>query len=180
MNECVQVAIVTGANTGIGKITVRDLAQKGAHVVLASRSTSKGEAARQEVCASIGKKDKDEEEEGDSECPVTVLALDLASLDSVLAFSSRVTARFDRIDMLILNAGIMFGEYATTAEGYERQWGTNHLGHFFLVQRLLPVLSSSQARVVTVSSSAHQHPYAGGIAFDQLDSDLNYSPLYVH
>ena len=170
------MAIVTGGNTGIGKITVRDLAQKGAHVVLASRSISKGEEARKDVCEYILGTGADSD--SGSGCHVTVLALDLASLSSVLAFSEQVSAQFQHIDMLILNAGIMFGEYATTAEGYERQWGTNHLGHFFLAERLLPVLGAG-SRVVTVSSSAHQGPYQGGVAFDQLESNLNYNPLCV-
>eukprot|EP00603_Paraphysomonas_imperforata_P007423 CAMPEP_0114429044 /NCGR_PEP_ID=MMETSP0103-20121206/9263_1 /TAXON_ID=37642 ORGANISM="Paraphysomonas imperforata, Strain PA2" /NCGR_SAMPLE_ID=MMETSP0103 /ASSEMBLY_ACC=CAM_ASM_000201 /LENGTH=361 /DNA_ID=CAMNT_0001598329 /DNA_START=104 /DNA_END=1189 /DNA_ORIENTATION=+ len=168
-----QVAVVTGANTGIGKITVRDLAQKGARVVLTSRSVSKGNAARQEVCELIGQQE-------DERCPVTVMALDLASLESVLDFSSQLLDQFDRIDMLILNAGIMFGEYATTAEGFERQWGTNHLGHFFLVERLLPLLMTSRARVVSVSSSAHNMPYSHGIEFDQLESDKNYNQFQAY
>lgn len=164
--------MVTGANTGIGKVTVRDLAHKGARVVLTSRSMSKGNTARQEICEFIGQEDE--------LCPVIVMPLDLASLDSVLDFSQQLVNQFDRLDMLILNAGVMFGDYSTTVEGYERQWGTNHLGHFFLVERLLPLLLTSHARVVTVSSSAHQKmPYWNGIEFDQLESDKNYNQLYV-
>lgn len=142
-------------------------------MVLASRSLSKGQVARQEVCEYIGRSDED--------CPVSVLALDLASLDSVLAFADRLTVLYAHIDILILNAGIMFGDYATTEQGYERQWGTNHLGHFFLVERLLPLLTRTPthagARVLTVSSSAHWYPYSEGIAFDQLSSDQHYDPL---
>ena len=137
-------------------------------MVLASRSIDKGEAARQEICDEIGSEP----------CDVTVLALDLASLNSVLEFSNEITLRFNRIDMLILNAGIMFTPFGTTADGYERQWGTNHLGHFFLVERLLPMLTASKSRVVCVSSTSHKFPYSGGIAFDQLDSDKNYNPVY--
>jgi NAD(P)-dependent dehydrogenase (short-subunit alcohol dehydrogenase family) len=104
-----------------------------------------------------------------------VMVLDLSSLESILNFATQFTTQFATLDMLILNAGIMFSEFSLTSDGYESQWGTNHLGHFFLVERLLPLLISSHARVVTVSSSAHKMPYSNGIEFDQLQSDKNYN-----
>ncbi len=135
--------IVTGANSGIGRAAAAALAGAGAHVVLAVRSTAKGEAAAAAM-------------PGSSE----VRALDLASLDSVRAFA----AGWDgEIDLLINNAGVMAPPLSRTAEGFELQFGTNHLGHFALTNLLLEHVSG---RVVTVSSTAHR---IGSIDFDDLN-----------
>jgi NAD(P)-dependent dehydrogenase (short-subunit alcohol dehydrogenase family) len=140
-----RTVIVTGSNSGIGKAAAHALAAKGARVVLAVRTVAKGEAA----AAAMG---------GRGQIP-EVRQLDLASLESVRAFA----AGWDgEIDLLINNAGIMIPPYTKTADGFELQFGTNHLGHFALTNLLL---ANVTGRVVTVSSSAH---WWGKIDFDDL------------
>lgn len=152
-----RVAIVTGANTGLGFETARALAARGATVVLAVRDVEKGKRA----AARIG---------GD----VTVHELDLASLDSVRAAAAGLRAAYQRIDLLINNAGVMYTPKQTTRDGFEMQFGTNHLGHFaltgLLLERLLPVPGS---RVVTVSSVGHR--IRAAIHFDDLQWERSYS-----
>jgi NAD(P)-dependent dehydrogenase (short-subunit alcohol dehydrogenase family) len=126
-----RTVIVTGANSGLGEITARELARVGAKVILACRNTAKGDAA----AASMP---------GD----VEVRALDLQDLASVREFASSV----EDVDVLVNNAGIMAVPYAQTADGFESQIGTNHLGHFALTNLLLPKVTD---RVVTVSSFMH-------------------------
>ena len=136
-----KVAIVTGANTGIGLETARALAEAGASVTLAVRNLDKGAAAADEVRSSHLVADLD------------LLELDLASLESIHSAAAELRRRVDRIDLLINNAGVMYTPRQQTADGFEMQFGTNHLGHFawtgVLIDRLLPVPGS---RVVTVSS----------------------------
>lgn len=135
--------LVTGANSGLGLRTAQVLAGKGAHVIMGCRSVQRGEAARREV-------------KGSAE----VLELDLADLSSVRAAAEKVGA----LDVLINNAGIMAVPYGKTADGFERQFGTNHLGHAALTWLLLPALRQRPgARVVTVASLAHQY---GSMNFD--------------
>ena len=126
-----RTAVVTGANSGIGFEAARVLAQRGASVVLACRDVARGADAAARITASA------------PDAAVTVVALDLASLASVRAAAQEIAARHDRLDLLINNAGVMMTPYATTADGFELQFGTNHLGHFaltgLLLDRLLPV-----------------------------------------
>ena len=140
-----RVAVVTGANTGLGLETARELAAKNATVVLAVRDLAKGESARSDIAA------------GFPDADVSVQALDLASLDSIRSASAELHERFDAIDLLVNNAGVMFTPKSTTADGFELQLGVNHLGHFaltgLLLDRMLPVDGS---RIVTVSSGAHK------------------------
>ncbi|EDY42761.1 SDR family NAD(P)-dependent oxidoreductase [Streptomyces sp. SPB074] len=151
-----RVAIVTGANTGLGFETARALAARGAKVVLAVRDTGKGERAAVRMS-------------GD----VSVQALDLTSLDSVRTAAADLRAAHPRIDLLINNAGVMYTPKRTTADGFELQFGTNHLGHFaltgLLLDRLLPVPGS---RVVTVSSTGHR--IRAGIHFEDLQWERSY------
>jgi NAD(P)-dependent dehydrogenase (short-subunit alcohol dehydrogenase family) len=138
-----RVAIVTGANTGIGLETARMLAQKGADVVLACRNPEKGEAALAQIQADkpAGK--------------ASLMALDLSDLDSVASFAAAFGKAHDRLDLLVNNAGVMVPPLSRTKQGFELQIGTNHLGHFALTGRLLPlVLRTKGARVVTVASTA--------------------------
>ena len=135
--------VITGANSGIGRAAARALATRGARVVLAVRSTEKGEAAAATMT-------------GD----VEVRRLDLGDLSSVRAFAAAYT---DPIDVLVNNAGLMMPPLGRTADGFELQFGTNHLGHFALTNLLLPRI---RARVVTVSSTGHR---AGTIDFDDLN-----------
>lgn len=152
-----RVAVVTGANTGLGFDTARVLAEHGATVVLAVRDVAKGRSAADRI-------------NGD----VTVQELDLSSLASVRAAAADLRTSHPRIDMLINNAGVMYTPRETTADGFERQLGTNHLGHFaftgLLLDQLLPVPGS---RVVTVSSVGHR--IRAAIHFDDLGWERSYS-----
>ncbi len=142
-----RTALVTGANSGIGLVESRVLAQHGADVVMAVRRTDAGDEAAERIrrTGAPGR--------------VTVEELDLASLDSVAALADRVGERVDgRLDLLVNNAGVMTPpSYRETRDGFELQFGTNHLGHFALTGRLLPMLLTADApRVTTVSSIAHR------------------------
>ena len=140
-----RVAIVTGANTGLGLATARALAEKGARVILACRSEVKGEAA------------VDRLHDDDATLDLHVRRLDLADLDQVRTFADRFRAEHDRLDLLINNAGVMACPHGTTAQGFEMQLGVNHLGHFALTGHLLGLLARTPgSRVVNVSSIAHK------------------------
>jgi NAD(P)-dependent dehydrogenase (short-subunit alcohol dehydrogenase family) len=138
-----RTAIVTGANTGIGLETAKMLAQKGASVVLACRNLDKGKAALERILAAK------------PTGSVTVEALDLSDLESVAAFATAFAAKHSQLDLLINNAGVMVPPFGRTKQGFELQFGTNHLGHFALTARLLPLLERTPgSRVVVVSSTA--------------------------
>src|SRR5512145_363364 len=150
-----RVAIVTGANTGIGWETARALAQKGAMVILACRNLQKANPAADQIRAL------------NPAGQVVMLPLDLADLDSVRAFAAAFRQTYDRLDLLINNAGVMNTAYIKTPQGFEQQFATNHLGHFALTGLLLDLLNLTPgARVVTVSSSGH---FLGVINFDDLN-----------
>jgi NAD(P)-dependent dehydrogenase (short-subunit alcohol dehydrogenase family) len=155
-----RVAIVTGANSGLGLVTALELARHGAEVVVTSRSVEKGEEAAKEIAdATGGGKPR-------------VLPLDLASLDSVRRFAQEFSGQ--RVDLLVNNAGVMMTPRRTTSDGFELQLGTNHLGHFALTGLLLEALErSDSARVVTLSSNEHK---GGRIDFDDLQQEHGYSP----
>jgi NAD(P)-dependent dehydrogenase (short-subunit alcohol dehydrogenase family) len=159
-----RLAVVTGANTGLGFETARVLAVRGASVVLAVRDTEKGKRAAARIAGAVPGAD------------VMVQRLDLASLDSVRAAAGELRARHPRIDLLVNNAGVMLTPRQTTGDGFELQFGTNHLGHFaftgLLLEQMLPVPGS---RVVTVSSLAHR--VGARINFADLQSERSYSRL---
>jgi NAD(P)-dependent dehydrogenase (short-subunit alcohol dehydrogenase family) len=153
--------VVTGANSGLGLVTARELARAGASVVLACRNTSKGEQARSQIDAAVPGAD------------VSLEALDLADLESVRAFAGRLAGERSQLDLLINNAGIMAPPRRLTADGFESQFGTNHLGHFALTGLLLGLLSAAPApRVVTLSSGAHR---LGTIKFADLQRQHGYN-----
>lgn len=155
-----RVAIVTGANTGLGFDTARVLARKGARVVLAVRDMQKGAAAVERIHALAPGAD------------LRVQALDLGSLASVRAAAEALRADYPRIDLLVNNAGVMIPPKALTPEGFELQFGTNHLGHFALTGLLLDrLLDVPGSRVVIVGSLAHK---AGTINFDDLQWERGY------
>lgn len=167
-----KVAIVTGANCGIGLETARELARKGADVILTARSKSKGDAAVAEIKASVAR-------QLTFEPKVRYLQLDLASLNSIEEFSANFLKLGLPLHMLILNAGVMkspgaqyIGQemtygYDTTADGFEMHIGVNHIGHHYLTSLLTHKLkSSAPARVVSVSSGAEEGSYEGGFRFD--------------
>jgi NAD(P)-dependent dehydrogenase (short-subunit alcohol dehydrogenase family) len=153
-----RVALVTGANSGLGLVTARELARAGARVVMACRSEAKGRDAVRAV---------------EVRAPGAELELlDLASLDSVRAFGERMGESHPEIDLLINNAGVMAPPRTETADGFELQLGTNHLGHFALTGLLLDALEGREdARIVTLSSGMHR---GGRIAFDNLEGRRRY------
>ncbi|MBZ0294851.1 MAG: SDR family NAD(P)-dependent oxidoreductase [Anaerolineae bacterium] len=154
------VAIVTGANSGIGWDTARALAQKGATVIMACRSMKKADMAADKIRTL------------NPSGSVTIMALDLGDLDSVRSFAAAFRAQYDRLDLLINNAGVMIPPYGKTVQGFEQQFGVNHLGHFALTGLLLDMLNATPgARVVTVSSGAHQF---GVINFEDLNWEKGY------
>jgi NAD(P)-dependent dehydrogenase (short-subunit alcohol dehydrogenase family) len=157
-----RVAVITGANTGLGYETALALADHGAHVVLAVRNLEKGKDAAARITAKSPHAD------------VALQELDLTSLESVRAAADQLRSAHDRIDLLINNAGVMWTPKSTTKDGFELQFGTNHLGHFaftgLLLDRLLPVAGS---RVVTVSSMGHR--IRADIHFDDLQWERGYS-----
>jgi NAD(P)-dependent dehydrogenase (short-subunit alcohol dehydrogenase family) len=156
-----RTAVVTGANSGLGLVSARELARRGARVVLACRNTEKGRAAVQAISqAAPG-------------AQVELAALDLGSLASVQAFAESFRATHEGLDLLLNNAGVMAPPRQVTADGFELQLGTNLLGHFALTGRLLGALEGrADARVVTLSSIAHK---TGRIDFDDLQSERRYS-----
>ena len=155
-----RIAIVTGANSGIGYETARALAHKGGEVIMACRNLEKAQAAAETI-------------QGQNPAgSVVVMELDLGDLDSVDAFVAGFMARYDRLDLLINNAGIMHPPYGKTKQGFETQFGVNHLGHFALTGQLLDLLMQTEgARIVTVSSMAHRF---GQVNFDDLNARENY------
>lgn len=159
-----KVAVVTGANSGIGYFTALELARAGAEVVIGCRDAQRGE----EAAASLRRQS--------GEGKVRLVPLDLASLASVKSFAEQVRAEHPRVDVLVNNAGVMaVPKRETTVDGFERQFGTNHLGHFALTGRLLPSLKASPAaRVVTVSSTM---AWVARLDLDDLQSERRYSPM---
>ena len=159
-----RVAVITGANTGLGFDTAKVLAERGATVVLAVRDVEKGKQA----AARLG-----------ANADVTVQELDLGSLDSVRAAAADLHGTLPKIDLLINNAGVMYPPKQTTREGFELQFGTNHLGHFaftgLLLDLLLPVADS---RVVTVASIAHR--IRASIHFDDLQWEKSYDRVAAY
>jgi NAD(P)-dependent dehydrogenase (short-subunit alcohol dehydrogenase family) len=156
-----KVAIVTGANSGLGLVTARELARAGATVVAAARE-GKANAALGSIVGAV------------PDAEVEPRELDLADLDSVAVFAQRIASEHPRVDILVNNAGVMMPPRSTTAQGFELQFGTNHLGHFALTGRLLDNLAAAEAaRVVTISSLEHR---PGRLNFDDLQSERSYSP----
>jgi NAD(P)-dependent dehydrogenase (short-subunit alcohol dehydrogenase family) len=150
-----KISIVTGSNTGIGKETARGLAERGATVVLACRDVAKAEAAKDDIVRTTRSSD------------VHVMALDLGDASSIDAFVSAFRARFDRLDLLVDNAGVTTRKRSVTKDGHETTFGVNHLGTARLTLGLLDLLKkSAPSRIVVVSSGLH---YRGKIDFDDLE-----------
>jgi NAD(P)-dependent dehydrogenase (short-subunit alcohol dehydrogenase family) len=150
-----KVVIVTGGNIGLGYESVRMLAEKGGRVVLVCRNEMKGIEARNKILSKS------------PDLKIRVMYLDLADLESVRTFAREFKTIYNRLDVLLNNAGIMMGPYGKTKDGLERQFGVNHIGHFALTAHLMDVLASTpNSRVVTISSRAHHY---GTIDFDDLN-----------
>ena len=160
-----KIALITGANSGIGYEAAKEFSRKGAHTILATRSVAKGTDTEKRIRAEI------------PDAKLEPMVLDLASLKSVRAFADTFNATHTRLDLLINNAGIMMVPYGTTEDGFEQQFGTNHLGHFALTGMLIDLLlKTPNARVVNVSSNAHRF---ADLDFDNLmfDNEEAYTPM---
>ena len=157
-----KVAVVTGANSGIGFEAAKEFARKGAQTILACRSTEKAQAALDQILTEIPNARAD------------VIKLDLASLEAVRKFADPFKTQYERLDILLNNAGVMRTPYSKTVDGFESQLGINHLGHFALTGCLMEtILDTPGARVINISSVAH---HRGEMDFDHLmyDGGVNY------
>jgi NAD(P)-dependent dehydrogenase (short-subunit alcohol dehydrogenase family) len=149
-----RVAVVTGSSSGLGYENARVLANKNAKVIVAVRNQQKGDKAVENIKAQ------------NSNADVSVMILDLANLQSVKDFVAEFRKKYDRLDLLINNAGVMMPPYGKTADGFELQFGTNHIGHFVLTAQLIDLIEkTSGSRIVNVSSMAHNY---GDLDFDDL------------
>ncbi|KAJ0059650.1 hypothetical protein NL108_009174, partial [Boleophthalmus pectinirostris] len=167
-----KTAIVTGANTGIGKETAKDLASRGKphssrlKVIMACRDMAKGEQAARDILKAL------------KGAKVVARQLDLADTKSICQFAENVYDTEKSLHYLVNNAGVAICPYATTVDGYEMQFGVNHLGHFFLTFLLLDLLKhSAPSRVINVSSAAHA---MGKIQFDDLSGERDYHPVRAY
>ena len=158
-----KTAIITGANSGIGLEAAKVFAGRGARVIMAVRDTEKGEAARNFIL------------NDNKEASISIMKLDLADLASVRTFADSFKSQYDSLHLLINNAGVMTPPYSKTKDGFELQFGSNHLGHFALTGLLLPLLKNTPgSRVVSLSSLAHK---GAAIDFDNLDGAKGYKPM---
>jgi len=160
-----KVVVITGSNTGIGKETAVGLAALGMTTIMACRNQAKAEAAAEEVRRRSGNDD------------VHVVALDLADLASVDACATEILSRWDRLDVLVNNAGGVWSAREETAQGFEQTFGVNHLGPFYLTALLRPRLeASAPSRIVNLASVGH-HFAAGGLSFTDLQSERKYAAM---
>ena len=158
-----KIAIVTGANIGLGYETTIGLAKKEIKVIMACRNLVKAEAAKEEILNKV------------PGAQLEVLKLDLNSLQSVRDFVEEFKAKYDHLDLLIENAGIMIPPFSKTDDGFESQMGVNYFGHFLLTNLLFPTLKNTKdARIVTLSSNAHK---TGKIDFENLNAEKNDSKM---
>ncbi|XP_017261834.1 retinol dehydrogenase 12, like [Kryptolebias marmoratus] len=156
-----KTAVITGANTGIGKETAIDLSKRGARVILACRDMEKAQAAVKEIAESSGNDD------------VICMKLDLSDSKSIREFAEAVNKNEPKLNLLINNAGVMVCPYGKTADGFEMQIGVNHMGHFLLTYLLMDLIKrSAPARIVTVSSMAHSW---GSINLEDINSEKCYN-----
>lgn len=163
-----KITIVTGANSGIGFEAAKEFARKGAETILACRSVEKGSDTEQRIRAEI------------PDAKLKSMVLDLSSLKSVRAFADEFNTAHSRLDVLLNNAGIMMVPYGKTEDGFERQFGTNHLGHFALTGMLIDLLlKTPNSRVVNVSSGGHRF---GNLDFDNLmfEDSTAYTPMLAY
>ncbi|XP_046880220.1 retinol dehydrogenase 12 [Hypomesus transpacificus] len=161
-----KTVVVTGANTGIGKETARDLAKRGARVILACRDKTKAEKAVSDITKEVGG------------AKVVAGQLDLADTKSICEFAEHIYKTEKALHILINNAGVAMCPYSTTVNGFETQFGVNHLGHFFLTFLLLDLLKhSAPSRVINVSSLAHM---MGKICLEDLNMERSYHPVKAY
>lgn len=159
-NSPQKVALVTGANIGLGYQTTRAFAAKEIEVVMACRNLEKAQAARQQILAEI------------PSAKLKVMVLDLADLESVKTFAAEFMAQYSQLDLLVNNAGLMMPPRQTTKQGYEIQFGVNYLAHFLLTSLLLPTMEHTpHSRIVSLASMAHRW---GDLYFDDLNWEKSY------
>eukprot|EP00088_Acartia_fossae_P025240 TRINITY_DN2605_c1_g1_i1.p1 TRINITY_DN2605_c1_g1~~TRINITY_DN2605_c1_g1_i1.p1 ORF type:complete len:325 (+),score=52.48 TRINITY_DN2605_c1_g1_i1:31-1005(+) len=166
-----KTVLVTGANTGIGKYSAEDLCRRGAKVIILCRNESRAQAAMDDIKLKVPNADLEFEQ------------LDLSSLQNIKACADRLNGKLEQVDILLNNAGL-FCTQQKTADGFEMMFGTNHLGHFYLTNLLLPLLrkagqSPSGCRVVTVSSMAHES-CKEGMNWDDLNFDQSFSSMKAY
>ncbi|MEO0334149.1 MAG: SDR family NAD(P)-dependent oxidoreductase [Bacteroidota bacterium] len=144
MND--KICVITGANSGIGKITARELAKQGAHVVMLCRNEEKAEQAKEEILRICG------------HSRVNIVLADLASIEQIRSAAERINKEYSKIDVLVNNAGLMTdNKRNTTEDGFEMAFGVNHLAPFLLTQLLLDkIVASEQGNIINVSSEAHR------------------------
>lgn len=163
-----KTVLITGGNSGIGRYTALGLARMGARVVFTSRNVRKGDVARAELREAANSK------------LIDCLELDLASFASIEKFAKQFLAKYERLDVLVLNAGLILDRRTTTAEGFETTFGVNHLGHFLLTSLLRErIVASAPSRIVVVSSDAHKSARAG-LDFDDLMAEKRYKTIEVY
>lgn len=164
-----RVAIVTGSNTGIGYVTARELARKGAKVIIAARSEQKGKDTILRIKAEL------------HNLPgadlLEFIKLDLANFAAVRKFARDFSYERLKLDILILNAAVWTPSFGLTVDGLETHIGTNHFGHFLLVKLLLPIIKVSKTRIVHVSSNLHGYSYPEGIRLSSFTDDIHFSAL---
>ena len=154
-----KICVVTGSNSGIGKETALSLAKMGAHVVMVVRNQERGEKARLEIAKRTGNN-------------IDLMICDLSSMDSIRRFAQEFRRKYDRLDVLVNNAGAMFNKREVTSEGFERTLAVNYLGPFLLTHKLLGLLkSSAPSRIINVSSGLAKN---GKVDLDDLQSEKNY------
>ncbi len=160
------IAIVTGANTGLGFETVLGLVSKKITVIMACRNLDKANIAKDKIMNLV------------PQAKIDVMVLDLSSLKSVREFTAKFKDKYSKLDLLINNAGIMYGPYTKTEDGFESQFGTNHLGHFLLTNLLIDHMpNTSDSRIVALSSLAHK---MGKIKLNNLNAEKSYSPFKAY
>lgn len=165
-SEDQKIIVITGANSGIGKATAIALAKQGATIVMACRDAERANAAIIEVLSASPNQ------------TVEIMPLDLASIDSINAFAERFQKKYDRLDVLINNAGLVPIKKELTKDGFEMQMGVNHIGHFLLTTLLIPQLTAAkQSRVVTVASMIHN---IGKIDFNSFYGERSYNTLVAY
>ncbi len=158
-----KIAIVTGANTGLGKEITIGLVKCDVKVIMACRNIQKAESCKQEITTAI------------SGAQIEVMELDLSKLSSVRSFAKAFTNKYKQLDLLIENAGIMIPPFTKTEDGFESQLGVNYLSHFLLTNLLMPTLNNTKdARIATTSSIAHK---TGQINFNNLNSEKSYAKM---
>ncbi|KAI8150269.1 hypothetical protein BJV82DRAFT_573441 [Fennellomyces sp. T-0311] len=159
-----KIAIITGSNTGIGKVCAIEMARKNCHVVVASRNEQRGNAAVEEIKAATGN-DK-----------VEFMKLDLLSLEAVKAFAEEFKSKHKQLHILMNNAGVMACPFGLSKDGIETQFATNHVAHYYLTIQLLPLLEESiPSRIVNVSSAAHNATSIRTVSLDKASDEKSYN-----